>query len=183
MTDSPGSRTGVRAATVEDAGAVGRLQSEAWREAYAALLPVDVLAAFSAEALAQSWADTLAQPLGPLGVVLLALDAGVRVGVLAATVAGDPDLAFEHDAELTLLAVGPAARGQGHGTRLVTAAVELLRDAGARTLVMWVSEADAGVQAFLETTGWAADGSRRILDLRGDASTVVSQHRLHTALV
>lgn len=182
MSDSPSSRTGVRAATPDDAAAVGRLQSEAWREAYADLLPADVLAGANAQALGATWAETLAQPLGRLGLVLLALDAGVRVGVLAATVASDPDLDAAHDAELTLLVVGPAARGQGHGTRLTTAAVELLRDAGARTLVMWVAEADAAVQTFLETTGWAADGSRRTLDLRGDGTTVVAQHRLHTAL-
>lgn len=180
MSEPVETRTGVRAATPADAYAIGHLQAQAWRESYRDLLPITALP--TAESLAATWLETLSEPLGPLGVVLLALDAGVSVGALAATASHDTDLREAAAAELVLLAVSPGVRRNGHGSRLVTAGVDLLREAGARTLVVWLSEADAELRGFLEATGWAGDGSARTLDLQGDGTTVVRQVRLHTDL-
>lgn len=180
VTEPVDSRTGVRSATAADAYAIGHLQAQAWRESYRDLLPLAVLP--TADALAASWATTLNESLGAFGVVLLALDSGVSAGAMAATAAGDPDLHDGSAAELLLLAVSPGVRRNGHGSRLLTAGVDLLREAGARTFVVWLSDADAELRAFLEATGWAPDGATRLLDLHGDATTVVRQSRLHTDL-
>ena len=117
------------------------------------------------------------------------------VGVAAISPASDPDLDAEQCVELALLAVDPDARRQGHGSRLLTAALQTASDAGEREAVVWVPSPDDVLRVFLEGAGWVADGAFRTLadtdpgtdtDPAADdatTSTELRQVRLSTSLV
>jgi GNAT superfamily N-acetyltransferase len=101
------------------------------------------------------------------------------VGLAAVAPATDEDLDDARWAELGPLLVLPGARGTGHGSRLLAAAVDLLVEDGFRYAVGWVFEADTVSRRFLEAAGWAVDGATRVLDLGGERMREI---RLHTAL-
>jgi ribosomal protein S18 acetylase RimI-like enzyme len=103
---------------------------------------------------------------------------GAVAGFVSAGPATDADRWPGTDAELYELRVEPAQTGRGHGSRLLHAAVDTLVSDGFRTLSMWALETDRALLAFLESSGWAADGARGELDV-GVSVPVV---RLHTAL-
>ena len=81
-----------------------------------------------------------------------------------------------------MLTVAPEHRGRGHGSRLLTAALQTAAADGEREAVVWVASADDALRRFLEAAGWAADGAYRTLATDGDATTELRQVRLGTSL-
>jgi ribosomal protein S18 acetylase RimI-like enzyme len=160
----------VRVARETDAPAVGLVQAEVWREAYAAVLPAEVVAAFEPQAFAKAWRASLASP--PEGVHrLLAACAGEQVvGFAAVGPSQDPD-ASPLTGELTAIGVHPQARRAGHGSRLLNAAVDTLRGAGADTLHAWLLASDEATRAFLTRAGLSPDGAWRDRVVSPDGAT------------
>lgn len=160
----------VRVARETDAPAVGLVQAEVWREAYAAVVPEEVLAAFEPSAFAKAWRSSLASP--PDGVYrLLAACAGEQVvGFAAIGPSQDPD-ASPLTGELSAIGVHPRARRCGHGSRLLNAAVDTLRGAGADTLHTWLLASDEGTRAFLVRAGLSPDGAWRDRVVSPDGAT------------
>lgn len=171
---------GVRNATLSDAAAVAEIQVRAWKAAYGPFMPAEPLAEMtaSAEPWRERWARAASAPPSPRHRVLVAVADGLVTGFTAFAPASDPDLDPERDAELVTLAVDPARTREGHGSRLLAAAADLLREHAFRTAVTWVFTEDAALRAFLEPAGWAPDGARRTLDL----GRPVEMLRLHTSL-
>jgi ribosomal protein S18 acetylase RimI-like enzyme len=62
-----------------------------------------------------------------------------------------------------VLVVDPAHGRQGHGSRLLAAAVDLLREDGFTHVFTWVPSTDDPLRRLLIESGWAADGARRTL--------------------
>lgn len=186
MIDSPGDPdsgpdVSVRPATASDAEPIGRLQTRAWRRAYAGVLPDEVVAAFDPEVFAASWRAAVSQPPSPRHHVLVACERAEVVGIAAQTPAVDQDCSPATDAELQTLLVDPDALGRGHGSRLLAAAVDTMRADGFRTAVTWLLSGDDQLRAFLVGAGWGADGAHR--DLDPDAGgPLLHQVRLHTDL-
>jgi GNAT superfamily N-acetyltransferase len=166
---------GVRPARPEDAPAIGRVQLAAWQAAYADVLPAEVLGALRQDTLAEQWRAATDHPPTPRHRVLVAHAGSDVVGFAAYGPASDPDRDPDQDAELLALVVDPAALGGGHGS-------PLLRDDGFTGAVTWLLAVDDALRAFLAAAGWAADGSRRELDVNGDGSVRLRQVRLHTDL-
>jgi GNAT superfamily N-acetyltransferase len=150
----------VRPARAADAAAIGAVQARAWRAAYAALLDPPALDRLTPDALAAPWHEAVSRPPSSRHAVLVACSGSIVVGVAAVAPSSDPD-AGEHDGDLVVLAVDPAHRGAGHGSRLLSASADTLRDGGARTVRAWVPDADAPLRAFLASAGVAADGAHR----------------------
>jgi ribosomal protein S18 acetylase RimI-like enzyme len=150
----------VRVARDSDAPAVGLVQAAVWREAYAGVLDADVIAAFDAQQFARIWRDSLANP--PAGVyrLLVACAGDQVVGFAAIGPSQDPD-AGQATGEVLALGVHPEARRQGHGSRLLNACVDTLRDAGAEAVHAWVLLEDAVSRVFLEGAGLLPDGAFR----------------------
>jgi GNAT superfamily N-acetyltransferase len=174
---SPSADVSVREATTADVSAIAEVQVTTWRQAYGNILPRDVLDGLDPAAIEARWADSIALP--GAGHALVALEAGRAVGVAAASRATDPDQDPATTAEVGPLLVLPEAQGRGHGSRLLAAAVDLLRADGVERAVCWVFQGDSGAQTFYETAGWALDGVSRDLDAAG---TLVREVRLHTDL-
>jgi len=172
----------VRIAWDDDADAIARLQGRAWQQSYAGVLPPELLAGFDAAAVAEGWRSALARPGDARNRVLVALEHNTPVGFVVCSPAGDPDCDPVADGEVSELTVDPAKRGQGHGSRLLQAAVDTLVADRFTRAVTWVMSTDDGTRRFLGEAGWAPDGAHRELDLDGSGTTRVKQVRLHTAI-
>ena len=83
----------------------------------------------------------------------------------------DPD-AGGAAGEVTVLAVHPDARRQGHGSRLLNASVDLLREAGAESVTLWLLADDEAARAFLTASGFAPDGAFRDRVVSPDGDTL-----------
>jgi ribosomal protein S18 acetylase RimI-like enzyme len=177
---SPTADVSVRIAWADDADAIGGLQARAWRTTYADLLPAEALPdeATSAEV----WRAAMTRPADARNRVLVALERNRVVGFAVVGPASDPDCDPISDGELLELTVDADERGKGHGSRLVTAAVETMAADRFARAVFWAIATDDDLRTFLTGAGWAADTAHRELDLDGTGSTTVKQVRLHTAL-
>jgi GNAT superfamily N-acetyltransferase len=171
---------GVRSARPGDAPTLGELQARAWRSAYDGLLPPDALAGLHPAELAEAWSASLTAAPSARHRVLTAYAGAEVVGFAAFGPATDSDLDPARDAEVAALVVDAGHLRAGHGSRLLAATVEHLRDDGFTAAQTWVSPGDATLRDFLVGAGWAPDGATRSLDLRGDGQVVVEQTRLHT---
>jgi GNAT superfamily N-acetyltransferase len=171
---------GVRPAVPLDAASIAAIQLRSWQAA--ADVPADLLATLSNQAVQDGWAHAITRPPSRRHRVLVAVSDGVVAGFAATAPAEDPDSDPQVEGEILALHVDPSHRVAGHGSRLLAACVDALREEGCAVGYHWVTSADAVSRAFFEGAGWAPDGASRRLDLHGDGSTTVGQTRLHTAL-
>ena len=161
----------VRRARPNDAPAVGMVQATVFREQYAGRVPDEVVSLFEPDAFARGWRASLAAP--PEGVHrLLVASAGEQVvGMAAIGPSQDPD-AGPAAGEVTVLAVHPDARRSGHGSRLLNASVDLLAEAGAESVTLWLLPDDESTRAFLAASGFAPDGAFRDRVVSPDGDTL-----------
>ena len=177
----------VRGARPPDAADIARIQVDCWRASYAGLVPVAVLAGLTSPEAERRWREHWAASLtGPptsrhrVLVAVTAGDGGTRLvaGFASFGPATDPDRWPATDAELYELCVAQDQAERGHGSRLLNAAAATMAEDGFGTVSAWVLERDAAARRFLESSGWAADGTRKELDM-GSSVPVI---RLHAAL-
>lgn len=157
----------VRTARGADVPALAEVQLATWRTAYADVLPPAALDALDTAAVEAAWRDAVEAPPGPSARVLVAVEDGRVVGLTTTSPASDDDLDAERWGELGPLVVIPERRGAGHGSRLLAAAIDHLRDDGFHYAVTWVLAADDVLARFLVAAGWDADGASRVLDVAG----------------
>lgn len=150
----------LRAATSDDRDAIVAVFLACWRESYVGVLPPVVIEAMT-DARAQAlWRRVLASPVG---TVLVAESDGVVQGVTRFASESEGDGGVVHS-----LYVSPQARGLGLGTRLLDAAYDTLRTGGARSVALWVFEANAPSIGFYRALGWLPDGGERTQDEFGE---------------
>jgi GNAT superfamily N-acetyltransferase len=150
-------------------------------------VPPEVLAeltsAEAAERWRGHWAESLASPPSSRHRVLVAVGSGPGGGRVVAGFASfgpatDADRWPATDGELYELCVEQNQAGRGHGSRLLNAAAATMAEDGFGTVCAWVLEQDAAARKFLESSGWAADGARKRLDM----GATVPMIRLHAAI-
>lgn len=181
----------VRPARPEDAGEIARIQLSTWRTAYRRLLPRHVLDQLDEDWMAQQWREAVVSPPSDRHRLLVAVeqaDQSYLVGFLAAGPPDEAALAPEEEpgalgdnvAAITDLLVEPRWGRRGHGSRLLSAAVDLWRPDGFVTAVAWAYEQDKATSSFLTSAGWQPDGAARSLDVE---DLLVPQVRLHVSLI
>lgn len=170
----------VRIAWGDDAAPVARVQAAAWREQYAGLVDAGRLP--TGDDLEPAWREALARTSDARNRVLVALERATVVGFVLTTPASDPDCDPVADGEIAELTVHPGHRGQGHGSRLLQAAVDTLVADRFTRAVTWCIATDDDLRAFLTAAGWAPDSAFRELGLDDEGTAQVKQVRLHTAL-
>ena len=150
----------VRRAGPNDAPAVGLVQEAVWQETYAARVPAQIAQQFNASAFANVWRRSLAEP--PPGVwTLLVACAGEQI-VGYAALGPSQDLDGEPTTgELMEIGVHPAGRRSGHGSRLLNAAADILREAGATEFSAWFPADAEETRAFFDDAGMGPDGAYR----------------------
>lgn len=173
---------GVRPAVPLDAASITRLQVRAWQAGAASAVPAGFVETLRADRIHDDWTTAIAAPPSRRHRVLVAVAEGTVVGFAATAPAGDADSDPTHEGEIAALQVDPSHRVAGHGSRLLAACVDGLRDEGCDVAYSWIGAADHGSREFFVGAGWAADGARRELDLHGDGVTRVWQLRVHTSL-
>jgi len=147
----------VRPATVDDEAAITRVQLRAWRASHTGVLGAETLENLDVTAVRDQWAAAISAPPSPAHRVLVACD-GPRVVGFAASAPVDSE-----GVEVLALEVDPEHQRGGHGSRLLTACVDLARQEGARSLATWVLEGDEVRERFLAASGLGPDGGRRQL--------------------
>jgi ribosomal protein S18 acetylase RimI-like enzyme len=177
--EMPVADASVRAARTGDAAEMGAVQAAAWRASYAAVLPAATLDALDPTAVASIWRKAIAAPPSSRHSVLVALAAGAIVGFVATAPLDPPQ---EGIGEVAALVIHPEAQRDGHGSRLLNAAADRLRDNGFDHVVVWVTAGDEVRLHFLTAAGFQADGATRTLDLTGDGSAPLREHRLVASL-
>jgi GNAT superfamily N-acetyltransferase len=168
----------VRAARPGDVPEIARIQVDTWRTAYQRFLPGSVLAALDVGRAEQAWGAAVAQPPSPAHHVLVATEGADIVGFAAVGPSEEED-AQPGEAAVAALLVEPRWGRRGHGSRLLAAAVDFLRQDGVTRLVAWVPDGDRASTAFYESAGWEPDGKARLLEADGGS---VRETRWHAAL-
>jgi GNAT superfamily N-acetyltransferase len=174
---TPTPDAGVRPARPQDAASIGQVHANAWQASYAQLLPDRSAAALAPQALAESWLAAVSDPPSPQHRVLVATAGPDVVAFVALSPGTDADAAPGQDAEILVLLVDPESTGRGHGSRLLNASVDTLRDNGFTVLRAWVPEPDEDRQRFLAGAGFTVDGATRVLDASGDGTATVRELR------
>ena len=182
MQSSGTADTSARVAWADDARGIAGVQVAAWHEAYADLLPPDVLATMAVDDVAAAWHASLTKPKDARNRVLVALERNRIVGFAITSPASDPDSDPVADCEIAEFSVLPDERGKGHGSRLLHACVDTLVADRFTRAVLWVRATDDELRTFFTEAGWAPDSAHRELDLHGDGSVTVKQVRLHTTI-
>lgn len=171
---------GVRAAVPLDSASIAAIQTRSWQAGGG--LPAAVLETLDDGAVQDTWAVAITMPPSPRHRVLVAVADGVVVGFAATAPASDPDSQPAVEGEVVALYVDPSHRVAGHGSRLLSACADGIRDEGCAVAYHWIAAADLVSRSFFVGAGWAADGAQRELDLEGDGATRLAEIRLHTAL-
>ena len=153
----------VRRATAADARIVAELQIQVWQQAFADLLPSQVVLT-DPVGHSDNWALRLRQG----GPVLLAFEGAEPVGFAAVSDGLDGRNLLAPVGEIEVIYVVPRWGRRGHGGRLLAAAATELRRLGATSARWWIPESDRATTSFAGAAGWSADGVRRELDTGAD---------------
>ncbi|MFJ3029691.1 GNAT family N-acetyltransferase [Curtobacterium sp. NPDC087080] len=137
----------IRPAEVRDADAIAAVHVQAWREAYAHLLPAEFLAALDVDARAARWRGIIAEP-----------DVDALVATVDDTVAGWASAGpgrgeRPRDRELEGIYVLAEHHGSGAGQALLDAAI------GAAPAFLWVADGNPRAEAFYRRNGFERDGT------------------------
>ena len=160
----------VREAGAADAAGLVRVRIDAWRAAYAGVIPPAYLNELDATAAPARLAEYLrARPLGRH--YLVAEQDGLITGFVIAG-AERPSVESARGerqgfGEVHALYVHPDAWFTGTGATLLRAATEALAGDGHHTLSLWVLDCNDQARRFYERHGWRPDGGRDELLLGG----------------
>lgn len=146
----------IRAAAPGDARGIAAVHVATWRDAYAGLLPADILAGLDADEWAGRWQDRLTAPVA--GVFTLVFETDGQVGGF---VSGGPSRDEFPAGEVYAIYVDPACQGRGTGGRLLAAAALKLAEAGFTDASLWVLAGNRPARGFYESQGWRCDGTEQ----------------------
>lgn len=152
----------VRPGRDADANFIGQLQARAMQALLTEADPeTDWVDAISGDALAQSWALTLAQPPQSDRGVVIAEEGGQAVG-----------FASYQEGDILALEVDPLHQRQGHGSRLLAALADLHRPFQ-EELRVWIVPEDTARVRFFQSAGFAPAAQRRTLEA---GNAIVTEH-------
>lgn len=146
----------IRAATADDALSIARVHVEAWRTAYAGLIPDAVLVGLSEGRQAMQWARTLGSDRAA-ETVWVADGADGVVGFVSCGRARAAPL--PNAGEIYSLYVAPDHQNAGAGRDLLTASHRALAEAGMVAVVVWVLTRNPA-RFFYEAMGAKRFGER-----------------------
>lgn len=178
----------VRPAQLADAAAWGEIQaknmSRVLQRVVGQVSP-QILATFSAEEMANSWAGAIANPPSAKHHLLSAYDRGVVKGFAA--LAPAPKLLVELEdsplneqpaqAEIVAFEVADWEQLTGHEGRLINAIADILQKTGAKRVQTWITAGDDPRTKFFTECGFAPAGLRTNLAV-GSESLI--QHLWYT---
>jgi ribosomal protein S18 acetylase RimI-like enzyme len=156
----------LRAATVDDAAAIGRVHVRGWQWAYRDILPGAGFARLPEDTMAERWRAQLSGPAAELRTWVAELDGSVA-GFCVTSPCRDGDA---EPGWMEVQAVYLAAEdltGRGIGRALMDRALDDLRERGTGTVTLWVLRDNARARRFYAAAGFATDGAEKV-DVDGD---------------
>ena len=159
----------IRAATEEDAPAMGRLMVETWLAAHKGQIPDGQWQArqrdWTPEKSAQGWAETLRDMAAgetPDCCIYLAVETAVSPPNIIGLVMGGPALSLQWPmaGEIYAIYVQQAWQGRGAGKRLLETAVRHLAQLGMKKLLISCLETNEPARAFYEACGGVKVGEK-----------------------
>lgn len=169
-----------RLAWPDDASPMARVQVAAWRANYAELIPAAELDALDPAQLAERWAMTISTPKEARMRVLVALERADVRGFTLVHPSYDPDSDQVADGEIGEFIIDPEHQREGHGSRLLQAAIDTLSADKFTRAVWWIGSTDDPLRRFISESGWEPDGAHR--ELAAEDGSTIKQIRLHTSL-
>lgn len=163
----PTADVSVRPGVEGDARAWAAIQVAAWRASYAELWPAQALQSLDVPTIETSWRAALADPPTAKHRLFTACAGPVVVGFAALAPVADE----EGTGEVVALEVTPARRGEGHGSRLLAACADVLRQTNAAAIRTWAVTGDETRGRFLSSAGLAPTGLVRTVDVLGTEVT------------
>lgn len=168
----------VRPALPEDAHAVGHVHAAT----FAAVIEAGIGEPFQIDpsTFEAQWGRAISTPPSAKHRILVALE-GVRVvgfAALAPTEQLIPDADGDKGpaAEIVALEIAEDKRREGHGSRLLAACADILRQTGAESVQAWCVAGDETRERFLISAGFAPRGVRRSYDVGGSTLTENAWH-------
>lgn len=159
----------VRAATVADADAMGRIHAAAWKTAYVDVMPRPFLDGLDPTVSADRWRAVLSGEVAPPeGIRVEVLVAEIDGEVVAMTSFGDgrdtgPD---DPTGELWMLNAHPDAFGTGAAAALDDEVARRLATDHERAF-LWVVDDNPRARRFYERQGWRPDGVHKVQEIGG----------------
>jgi ribosomal protein S18 acetylase RimI-like enzyme len=162
----------IRDAVVADAGGIARVHVDAWRGAYAGIVPEGYLARLSKEEREKRWSAALEKSTESTRVAVSECD----------DVLGWTDFGPSRDAdgeslktgteagsvgELYAIYLDPPHWGRGIGRDLLQDALAILRDRGFDSITLWVLEDNTRTRRFYEKAGFVFDGTSKTITVEG----------------
>ena len=148
------SAAAIRPATPNDVEAIARIHVEAWRSAYAGIIPDAYLVRMDVAGQRRMWRSTLKGGGRGHHVAVAELGGGEVVGFASCGPARRDTLPRRapYDGEVYTLYVALDHQGHGHGKRLLAACFDILRDQDKTAAVVWVLAANPA-RFFYESQG------------------------------
>lgn len=150
----------VRAATLDDAEDIVRINVNGWQKAYAGIVPADVLDAMETTGRADRYRHRMRRATD--AEHLVAVEDGGTVGYVGfgRYRIGQQEHALHRTvAEIFAIYVDPPRWGTGAGRTLMDAALARLAGRGFRQVRLWVLTANHQARRFYERAGFTFDGA------------------------
>lgn len=168
-----------RRAVPDDANAIAHAHINAWKSAYANLIPDPYLEQPNIADSQKRWQERLAQ-----------IDPNAFVGELHNKVMSfctigpsDDPSAGPHVGHIETIQVHPDARRSGLGQRLLAFSSNMLREHGYTEATLWVLEGNSRARAFYDACGWVLDrGASRCKTMIEIANAELPHFRYRTQL-
>ncbi|HWK63744.1 MAG TPA: GNAT family N-acetyltransferase [Rhizobiaceae bacterium] len=137
----------IRKAEPRDAAAIAEVHHEAWRGAYAGIIPHKALNAMISRRGREWWANAIVRAASVLVIEI----GGVVAGY--ATMGRNRARELRQEGEIYELYLRPEYQGIGLGSRLFAAARQRLADRGLHGLVVWALEENVNALHFYAGAG------------------------------
>ena len=148
----------VRAAQIEDAAEMARVNVRSWRETYRGVMRDEVLDDPELPRTRERfWTDILTEERYRASNAAVALRGGEVIGIALAGPPEDPEASS--DAQLYVLYVVAVEYGSGAGVALMDAVIPPHESA-----MLWVADPNPRAQAFYRKHGYVADGAATLED-------------------
>jgi GNAT superfamily N-acetyltransferase len=154
-----------------DAYDIVRINADAWREAYAGIVPDDVLDAIDVDVRARRYEQRMAEDR--THETLVATRDGRVVGYVYYGPYRNGESLDPSVGEVCAIYVEPGSWGTGAGRVLMDGALERLTALGYPEIRLWVLEANEPARGFYAHLGFRPDGGRSAFPVRRPDGTVV----------